>query len=247
MFAETEKQAIIEHPQVIVFDTLISIFPVKYYKLKRYNHTTHDLTVIDSFNPGFIMKISLKENTPNTTIIHFQAEYPYAISDLTQGGKQAIETVLKELLNQLDKQPKTGSSEIREGNIEVVNKDNFVNTTKNKTHTTSIKIGYILAVLSILLPLISIINYDPDDFLMAMMFITGILCLSFEISLSVILQYYEDSKSKLHGKIQLCICGIYLIILGIIIHPTLAIAGIIIPIIALVYFYKREKSIEENN
>lgn len=244
MFAETKKEVIIEHPLDIVYDTLISIFPVKYYKLTKYNPKTYNLTVLDSFNPTFIMKISLKEYTPNTTITYFLVNYPHAILDLTEGGKQAIETVLEELLNQLDKQPKMESPEIENSAIEVVNKDNFVNTTKNKTHTTSIVIGYILSLLSIILPLISIINYDPDDFLMAMFFIAGIVCLSFEISLSVILQYYEDSKSIFHGRIQLCICGLSLIILGILIHPILAIAGVIIPLFTLRYFFKREKSIK---
>lgn len=244
MLAETKKEIILEYPIDVIYDTLISIFPVKYYELKRYNHITHNLTVIDSFNRGFIMKISLKENSPNTTIVYFIANYPHALLDLTQGGKQAIETVLEELLNQLDKQPKADPSEIQNSDIEVVNKDNFVNTTKNKTHTTSIIVGYVLSILSLALPLISIINYNPDDFLMAMSFIIGIVCLSFGISLSIILQYYEDSKSILHGRIQLCICGLSLIILGLLIHPVLAIVGIIIPVMTLRYFLKREKSVE---
>ena len=164
MLAETNEEVIVEYPIDIVYDVLISIFPVKYYKLKGYNQITHDFTVVDSFNRGFIMKISLKENTPNTTIISFLATYPHALLDLTQGGRQAIETVLEELLNQLDKQPKTGSYEIENSDIEVVNIDNFVNTTKNRTHTLSILVGYIISLLSIVLPLISIINYDPDVF-----------------------------------------------------------------------------------
>jgi hypothetical protein len=190
------------------------------------------------------MKISLMENTPNTTIIYFLANYPNAILDLTEGGKQAIEMVLEELLNQLDKQPKAGTSEIKDSDIQVVNKDNFINTTKNKTHTTSIVIGYILSILSIVLPLIALINYDPENFFMAMLFIAGILCLSFGISLSIILQYYEDSKSIFHGRIQLCICGLSLIILGFIIHPGLAAAGILIPLVALTILFNREKSVK---
>lgn len=244
MFAETKKEVMIKHPIDIIYDTLISIFPVKYYKLRRYNHNTYTFTVIDSFNHTFIMKISLKEYDPNSTIVYFSVNYPHALLDLTEGGKQAIETVLEELLNQLDKQPKRGSSEITNTDIEVVNKDNFINTTKNKTHTLSIVVGYILSFLSIVLPLISIINYNPDNFFMFMLFFAGILCLSFEISLSVILQYYENPRAILHGRIQLCICGLSLIILGLIIHPSLAIAGIIIPLIAFIYFFKREKSIK---
>ena len=58
MFAETKKEVIIEHPLDIVYDTLISIFPVKYYKLTKYNPKTYNLTVLDSFNPTFIMKLS---------------------------------------------------------------------------------------------------------------------------------------------------------------------------------------------
>ena len=80
--------------------------------------------------------------------------------------------------------------------------------------------------------------------MMAMLFIAGIVCLAIEISLSIILQYYENSKAILHGRIQLCICGFMLVILGILIHPGLALAGILIPIIPIIYFLERAKSIE---
>ena len=244
MFAETKKEVIIEYPIDVVYDVLISVFPVKYYELKRHNHMTRDFTVVDSFNPSFIMRISLKEYDLNSTIVQFMVDYPHAILDFTGGGTQAIETVLEKLLNRLDKQAVSGSSELLNGDIEVVNKDTFVNTTKNKSHTLSIVVGYVLSFLGIVLPLVSLIYYDPDDFLMAMFFIVGIVCLSFEISLSVILQYYEDSRSVFHGRIQLCICGLCLIILGFLIHPSIAVAGILIPLISFVYFFKREKSIK---
>lgn len=244
MFAETKKEVLIEYPINVVYETLLSIFPVKYYDLKGHYPTTHSFRVIDSFNNMFIMHISLKEDTPNTTIIEFLADYPHAIMDLTEGGKQAIETILEELLIQLDKQPKTGSAEAINTDIEVVNKESFVNTTKNKTHTLSITAGYILCILSFVLPIFSLINYDPNDSMMAMLFIAGIVCLAIEISLSIILQYYENSKAILHGRIQLCICGFMLVILGILIHPGLALAGILIPIIPIIYFLERAKSIE---
>lgn len=244
MFAETKKEVLVEYPIDVVYDTLFFIFPVKYYKLKDYNHITHTFRVFDSFNHTFVMYITLKENTPNTTIITFIAKYHHALMDLTKGGKQAIEMILEELLNQLDKKPKTGAVEAQNSDMEVVNTDTFVNTTNNKNHTLTIVIGYVLSILSVVLPIIAFIDYNSDDKLMAMLFIIGILCLTIEISLSVILQYNEDSKSILHGRIQLCICGFLLIILGILIHPSLAIAGILIPLIAIIYFLKREKAIK---
>lgn len=244
MLAETKKEVLVEYPIGVVYNTLFFIFPVKYYKLKDYDHITHTFRVFDSFNHTFVMDITLKENTPNTTIIIFIAKYSHALMDLTEGGRQAIEMILEELLNQLDKEPKTGAIEAQNSDIEVVNKDTFVNTTKNKNHTLTVVIGYVLSILSVILPIFALINYNPDDKLMAMLFIIGILCLTMEISLSVILQYNEDSKSILHGRIQLCICGFLLIILGILIHPSLAIAGVVVPISAIIYFLKRENSIK---
>lgn len=244
MFAETKKEVLVEYPIEYVYNTLVSLFPVKYYRLEHYDYITHSFRVLDSFNPTFIMDISLKENTSNTTIITFLVNYTHALMDLTKGGQQSIDTILEELLNQLDKQPKTGSFETQNSDIEVVNADNFQNTSKNKTHTLTILIGYILCFLSFVLPVISIINYNPEDIIMFTFFIIGILCLTVEISLSVILQYYEDSKSILHGRIQTCICGLSLILLGVLIHPSLLIAGILIPTIVIIHFIKRAKSIE---
>ena len=242
MFAETKKEVLVEYPISTVYDSLVTIFPVKYYKLRYYDETVHTLTVYDSFNRGFTMRIQLIENTPNTTIISFLTDYPNAIMDLTGGGTQAIEMVLEKLLNELAKVPKTGAREAQGTDMEVVDSDNFVNTTKNKKHTSAIVAGYILSILSVTLPLIALFNYDPTDSLMATIFVAGIVCLAMEISLSVILQYYEDSMSVLHGRIQMCICGLALIILGALLHPSLAIVGILIPIIAMRYFLKREKS-----
>ncbi len=244
MLAETRKEVMVEYPLDIVYKTLVGIFPVKYYKLRKHYDVSHSLKVYDSFNQTFELDIYLVENTPDTTIITFHANYPHALMDLTKGGTQAIEMILEELLNELDKQPKTGAIEARNSEIPVVNSDNFVNTTKNKKHTAAIIVGYILCVLSIVLPTIAIINYNPDDIIMFTLFITGILCLSIEISLAVVLQYYEDPKSILHGRNQIILCGLSLILLGYLIHPGLAIAGIIIPIYAIMYFRKRRKSIE---
>lgn len=244
MSAETKKEALLEYPIKTVYTALVGIFPYKYYRLREYDEITYTLIVIDSFNPTFIMDIMLDENTPNTTIINFIANYPHAISDLTGGGLQAIETILEELLNRLDKQPKTGATEAQNTAYEVVNRDNFVNTSKNRTHTLTIMVGYVLTLLSIILPLTALLNYNPDDFLMVMSFIVGIVSLSMEISVSVILQYYEDKNSIRHGRIQLCLCGLSLIVLGILLHPSLAVAGVLIPVVAISYFIKRERSIK---
>ncbi len=244
MFAQTKKKVLVEYPVEIVYDTLQSIFPVKYYELKRYTPITYTFTVIDSFNPTFIMKINLIEKSNKNTIISFNANYPHAIMDLTKGGQQAIDTVLEELLNQLAKQEKTGVPETEDNEIEVVNAETFVNKTKNKSHTLTILIGYVLCILSVGLPIISLINYNPQDIMMFTFFILGILSLATEISISIILQYYENPRSIIHGRIQLCVCGLSLILLGLLIHPGLAVAGILIPIIVIGYFLKREKSVK---
>lgn len=244
MYAETKKEVLVEYSIDTVYDCLIYIFPVKYYNL-RYNYgIKHNIEVFDSFNSTFRMEISLKEKTPNTTIITFLADYPHAIMDLTHGGQQAIDTILEELLKELNKQPKTADNEVIDSDIEIVNAENFVNSTKNKKHTLTIVFGYILCLLSYVLPFIALINYDSGNAIMAMFFVIGILCLSIEISVSIILQYYEDKTPILHGRIQLCLCGLLLFIFGLVIHPGLAVAGILIPLIAIVYFVKREKSIE---
>ncbi len=242
MFAQTKRDVLVEYPIDVVYNTFVSIFPVKYYDLDKQYPPTHSFTVVDTFNYTFTMHVSLVQKTPNTTVINFVADYPHALMDLTHGGRQAIETVLEELLNQLDKLPKTGSGEVDDSDIEVVNTDNYVNTSKNKTHKVAIIVGYILCFMSIAPALYALINYDPDDFVMAMLFIGSILCFSMEISLSIILQYYEDSQSILHGRIQLCFCGLIFIILGFLIHPGLAIAGILIPAIVIYYFSQRAKS-----
>lgn len=244
MFAETKKEVLVEYPINIVNDILCSLFPVKYYDLKEYDDVIHSFTVNDSFNPGFIMHITLKENSPNTTIINFLANYPYALIDLTEGGKQAIEMVLEELLKQLNKQPNTGSHEVQNSDIEVVNIDNFENTTKNKKHDLLILFGYILCFFSFVLPVVALINYNPDNIIMFTFFISGILALAMEISISIILQYYEDSSTILHGSIQLCFCGFSLIILGFLIHPSLIIAAIIIPLVVIQHFLKRKKYVD---
>lgn len=244
MFAETKKKVLLEYPIDTVYNTLLSIFPVKYYNLKRYSPITYSFTVIDSFNKTFIMKIYLINNNKNT-IISFNADYPHALMDLTGGGQQAIDTILEELLNQLTKESKTGTHETLECDVEVVNADTFINQTENKNHTPIIGIGYILCIISVVLPLYALINYNPEDIMMFMLFIIGILSLAMEISLSIILQYYEDQKSIFHGRTQLCACGLSLIILGFLVHPSLTVAGILIPVIVISYFLKREKSVKK--
>lgn len=241
MFAETKREVLVEYPLEIVWDSLIYLFPVKYYRLREEDHQTHTVAVIDEFNHGFIMYIYLMENAANSTIVRFDADYPSAIADLTGGGKDAINMILEELLNELDRQHKGDYHAFDENSdIEVVNAETFVNPSHTEKHTLSITLGYVLCILSFLLPFIGLVRYDSRSSLMAMVTVAGVVCFSFAISVAVILQYYENPKSKMHGRIQICLCGIWFIIAGIILHPILAITGVIIVGIVFGYFYMRD-------
>ena len=241
MFAETKREVLVEYPLEIVWDTLIYLFPVKYYRLRDEDHQTHSVAVVDEFNAEFIMYIYLMENTGNSTIISFDADYPAAIADLTGGGKDAINLVLEELLNELDKQHNDDYHPFNENSdIEVVNAKTFVNPSHTEKNTLSIILGYALCFLSFFLPFIGLSNYNPSSSLMAIVTIIGVVCLSFAISVSVIIQYEENPKTKMHGRIQLCLCGLWFIIAGILLHPFLAIAGVVIVGIVIGYFYMRD-------
>lgn len=241
MFAETKRKVLVEYPVESVWDTLIYLFPVKNYRLRDENHQIHCVEVIDEFNHDFIMHIYLIENTANSTIIRFDADFPGAIADLTGGGMDAINLVLEELLNELDREHKGDYQAFDENSdLEVVNAETFVNPSHTEKNTLSIVLGYVLCILSFLLPYIGLARYDSSSSLMAMVTIAGIVCFSFAISVAVILQYYENPKSKMHGRIQTCLCGIWFIIAGILLHPILAIAGVIILVIVFGYFYMRD-------
>lgn len=247
MSAETHKEVLVEYSIDVVYDTLIFLFPVKYYRLYDNDDETHTVTVYDSSNDYFIMNIKLVKNTENTTFINFYADYPNAIADLTGGGEQAIDTVLEELLNELDKTEKTQTEEdtqyLQSHESEAVNSENFVNESKTKSNTLTIVAGYITCILGFALPAYTLINYESNSDTLALMFVIGVLAFTFAIVIATILQYSENPKSKMHGRIQTIIIGIMFIAAGFFIHYSLAIGGIIIIAIIVGYFIVRERSI----
>ena len=237
MSAKTRKEVLVEQPIDRVYDTLIHIFPVKHYRLRDHNDPSHSVEVFDETNQGFIMFISLLENTANTTFVNFTADYPNAVSDIGSGGKKAIYAVLEELLNELDKLPKVEFDNENESKLEISNAQNFENTEKTKPKTLGIIAGYILCALSLILPIIAYTTEKRTPF-MGMVFVIGILALAIEISLAVVLSYSDNEKTKIHAKIQTCILGVIFIALGFLIHISLAIAGVIIVAYVLIYFYR---------
>ena len=241
MSAETRKNVIVEYPIDVVYDSLIFLFPIKRLRLSDNDDATHRIKVTDTTNHTFVMYIALQQYTPNTTLIQFYTDYRTAVADLTGGGKQAINRVLEELLNDLDGKPKTGAGEITDARYEVVDPQTFVNPSKIEEHGTLTKIGYGLVILGIILPLIAYTAAAPRSSAMAGMLIGGVLCLSIGISIAVILLFYENETAKKHGKIQTCICGLGFIILGIFIHPALAIVGIIITVFIIAYTMLRDR------
>lgn len=242
MSPETRKEVLVEYPVDVVYDTLIYLFPVRSYNLEDNDDSSHTVKVLDSSNYSFVMYIKVTQNSPNTTIINFSADYPMAAADLTGGGKVAIDTVLEELLNELDKQPKPGpgvKDEYNSDRFEVVNAQNFVNPAKNDTKTLSVIAGYVLCIVSFVLCFMALGMNDRST--MATVFVVGFLCFTFAMSISFILQFAVNPKPVMHGMIQACLCGLFLIILGYLIHPALAIVGILIPAISIGYTLKNRK------
>ena len=243
MSPETSKDVLVEYPLDVVYDTLIYLFPVKSYKLEDNDDFSHAVKVYDSSNHALVMFISLVSNTPNTTIVHFSADYPNALFDIGSGGKTAIYTVLEELLNELDKKPKPDNveNESKNSNFEVANPKTFVNPLKQDSKTFTVVIGYILCILSFLAP-IFMAFYSDNKSTLATVVIIGIFAWTFAITVASMLQMSLNSKTKLHGKIQTILCGLVFVLLGLLIHPALAIVGIIAVAIILVYFSKRDGS-----
>lgn len=247
MDAKTEREVLVEYPLDVVYDTLIYLFPVKHFRLYDNDDDEHEVVVEDSSNDLFIMKIKAMENSPNTTLIYFFADFPHAIADLTGGGKKAIDMVLDELLIELDKKPKPEGDVGREyeniGDVEVVNAKTFVSSAKTEKNTKTIILGYAFCILSIVIPAY-VMTADNRSSLMAMLFAMSGVIFSLAISVSAILQTSENRKSVMHGRIQTIICGIIFVIAGILIHPSLAIAGIIITAIILGYYIKNERDLK---
>lgn len=241
MSAETRKNVVVEYPIDVVYDSLIFLFPIKRLRLSDNDDATHRIKVTDTTNHTFVMYVALQQYTPNTTLIQFYTDYRAAVADLTGGGKQAINKVLEELLNDLKSKPKTGAGEITDARYEVVDPQTFVNPSKTEEHGGLTKIGYALSILGIVLPLIAFMAAAPRSSAMAGLLIGGILCLSIGISIAVILVYYENETAKKHGKIQTCICGLGFIVLGLFIHIILAVIGIIITAFILVYTMLKDR------
>ena len=233
---------LVKYPGDVVYDSLINIFPLKHFRLEDRDDYSHHVKVLDSSNYYFVMHIRLRQNTSNTTLVHFLADYPHAISDIGSGGKRAIYTVLEALLSELDKKPEAKSDDdISEicYDVEVVDFENFINPFKSEKNSLYVAVGYILCILGIVLPLFAFAFYDPTNVILAYMAIAGILCSTFAIVTCTLLQISENSKSVMHGRIQTCMFGFSLIIMGYFVHYVLAIMGIVISSIILIYFYKR--------
>ena len=149
---------------------------------------------------------------------------------------------MEELLNELDKQPKPGpgvKDEYNGDRFGVVNAQNFVNPAKNDTKTLSVIAGYVLCIVSFVLCFMAFGMNDRST--MTTVFVVGFLCFTFAMSISFILQFAVNPKPVMHGMIQACLCGLFLIILGYLIHPALAIVGILIPAISIGYTLKNRK------
>lgn len=241
MSAETRREVVVEYPLDVVYDSLIFLFPIKRLRLSGNDDATHRIKVTDTTNHTFVMYITLQQYTPNTTLIQFYTDYRAAIADLTGGGKQAINKVLEELLNDLDGKPKTGANEITESRYEVVSPQTFVNPSKTEKHSTLTIIGYVLSILGIILPLIAFTVTAPRSSAMAMALIGGILSLTIGLSIAVILLYYDNETAKKHGRIQVCLCGLAFILLGLLVHIALAIVGVIIVAFVIVFTMLKDR------
>lgn len=245
--AKTERDVLIEYPIDVAYDTLVYLFPVRHFRLANNDENTHSLTVEDASNFAFIMHIFLRQNTANTTIVHFIADYPHALMDISNGGGKAIDKVLGEYLNELSKKPKPDynaedKAAMENNNVEKADAQNYANATQDKPNTKAIAIGYVLAVLSIILPFMAIAINKPRSSLSAFLIIGAILCLTFLIVVATILIYDYNKKSVMHGRIQICICGLLFILAGLLLTPALTIVGILIPAIILIYSFLRGKN-----
>lgn len=243
---KAEKTILVEQPIDVAYDTLIYLFPVKHYKLVDNDDNSHTVIVKDSSNYMFIMNIFLKENSPNTTLVHFIGDFPRAAMDLLGSSEKAINKVLEAYLIELDKKSNANLTEqdrasIQNSNIEVLNANNFTNPSRTETNSKATIFGYILCALTVILPIIALSSTKPRSSEMATLVVLAIVCLSIEICVAIILQFSENKKSIKHGRIQTVIVGILFILAGLVIHPVLMILGIIIPAISIGYFYIRDK------
>lgn len=109
MGGKKEKNVIIEHPLDVVYNTLVDLFPIKVYRLKERDDSTHTLKVKNATHLQFKMIITMKEDTKKTTFVNFTTDLTAAVVDLWGVGNRGINTVLEALLEELEKQPKAKS------------------------------------------------------------------------------------------------------------------------------------------
>ena len=239
--ARREKKFLVEYPIDIAYSSLLDTFPVKYYRMVEHNNNSHWVKVFDFSNRGFVLEIYLLEHSANATIIKFIADYPQAIADIGSGCEMAIYAVLEAYLKELEKKVKT-DSDLTDlpGDTELVSAESFINPMKTKSDTKTIVLGYLLCFLSILLPILLVVFYDPEKILLFTLAPTAVICFSFAIAASTILQLKENPKSVSHGRVQICICGLILIVVGFFLHFSISLLGIIIP--AIVFLYMRNRS-----
>ena len=244
--AETKRLVMVEYPIDVVYETLVYLFPLKTLRLKSEDETTHTVVINDASNYTFIMHVKVMQNTPNTTFVEFLADYPHAISDPTGGGKKAINNVLGELLIELEKQPKPKNVEKEytpRDDVEVINSEIFANTTKPESNRGMIIAGYALCFLMFILPVIELSLSDQRSSLAAMLVVGAIFCFCFAMTVSTILSFScEARKSIMHGKIQACLCGLFMAMIALALEmPVLLILAILIPAIIIGYSMKRDK------
>ncbi len=239
--AKSEKKFLVEYPIDIAYQSLLDTFPVKYYRLVEHNYNAHWAKVFDFTNRGFVLEIYLLEHTANSTTIKFIADYPQAVADIGSGGKMAIYAVLEAYLKELEKIEKTDSdlTDLPK-DTELVSAESFINPMKTKNNRRTIVLGYLLCFLSILLPILLVLFFDPEKILLFTLGPIAVICFSFAIAASTILVLSENQKSIRHGKIQICICGLILIAVGFFLHFSISLLGIIIP--AIVFLYMRNRS-----
>lgn len=243
--AETKRLVMVEYPIDVVYETLFYLFPLKTLRLYSEDKPTHNIVITDATNYTFIMHVTLTENTSNTTIVSFLADYPHAVADLTGGGEKAINTVLGELLSELEKLPKAENVENEyapRDDVEVMNSQIFENSVKKHSDTGMIVAGYGLCILMFALPAIILSLRDPNSSFGAMLFVGAVLCLCFAMTISILLSFTCDArKSIMHGKIQACVCGLFFALLALLIDmPIFLIMAVILPAIIIGYSIKRD-------
>lgn len=245
MSAETKRLVMVEYPIDYVYETLVYLFPLKTLRLYQENKETHKVIINDATNYTFIMNVILTQNTPNTTFVNLIADYPHAIADPTGGGKKAINTVLGELLIELEKKPKAENVKNEytpRADAEVIDYQSFKNNTKPESDKGLIIGGYVLCLLMFILPAIAMLSDNPRSSTSALLVVCGIFCFCFAMTTASLLSFNCDArKSIMHGKIQACITGLFLLVVALYLHPFFIILAIMLPGLIIGYSIKRDR------